>query len=491
MSEQENKQNDASKQESIDKLNELISNLQNTVEKMKDDIKTEDVKPDNSDDKIADKQPIEVPQNTETEATAPKPVITKGDLQMADPDAKDYVMPRNIENKRTGRHHHHHHHSSSHSSNSHRSNLTQEEIEDMEEGFVYHTSGKHRKNRKKRKALKIIGIIFAILFGIIIVALSTVLILNQVGKNQMHDYKDIDITIPENLVNDLFVEESGKTIKYEGKTYSFNEDVSTIVFMGIDRDEFINQGGNMADAIYIAVIDENASKVRLICVSRETMADVDVYSDKGAFVDTEKLQICLAYAYGNGKETSCENVTKSLSRLFYGIPFKTYFAIDFNALKTLNDTVGGVTVKSLIPFKSKVTGQQVNVGDEVTLYGEDALHYVRERDTSKLESNNDRIAQQEQYISAFLSRIVPAAKENISVVSDLYNTIAANSTTSLTLPKITYLASSALSNIGAASDVEFINLPGKVVAGERFAEFHTDDKELIKIMLDVFYQEVK
>ncbi|MBQ0097949.1 MAG: LCP family protein [Oscillospiraceae bacterium] len=488
MSEQENKQNDGSTQEKIDKLNSLISDLQDTVEKMKEDIK-ESEKPEGSDEINTKEQESETAQSTEAETVEPKLVITKGDLQKADPDAEDYVMPRNIKNKRTGRRHHHHH--SSHSSNSHRSNLTQEEIENMEKGFVYHTSGKHRKNRKKRKVLKIIGIIFAILFGIIIVALSTVLILNQVGKNQMHDYNDIDITVPENLVNDLFVENNGKTIKYDGKTYSFNEDVSTIAFLGIDRDEFINEGGNMADAIYIAVIDEKASKVRLICVSRETMADVDVYSDKGTFVDTQKLQICLAYAYGDGKETSCENVTRSLSRLFYGIPFKTYFAIDFNALKTLNDTVGGVTVKSLIPFKSKVTGQQVNVGDEVTLYGEDALVYVRQRDTKKLESNNDRIARQEQYIDAFLSSVIPAAKENISVVSDLYNTIAANSTTSLTLPKITYLASSALSNISGASDIEFINIPGEIVAGEKFAEFHADDKELIKIMLDVFYEEVK
>ena len=42
------------------------------------------------------------------------------------------------------------------------------------------------------------------------------------------------------------------------------------------------------------------------------MADVDVYSESGVYSGINKEQICLAYAYGDGQHTSCENVLKSV-----------------------------------------------------------------------------------------------------------------------------------------------------------------------------------
>ena len=52
----------------------------------------------------------------------------------------------------------------------------------------------------------------------------------------------------------------------------------------------------------------------------------------------------LAYAYGNGKDTSCQYMVDAVSRLFYGIPVNGYAAFNMETIAALNDAVGGVTV---------------------------------------------------------------------------------------------------------------------------------------------------
>ena len=92
------------------------------------------------------------------------------------------------------------------------------------------------------------------------------------------------------------------------------------------------------------MLDTKTGKSRLIAISRDTMTDVNVYSDLGNFIGTEKLQLCLAYTYGDGKEKSCENTVRAVSRLFYGMPVAAYAALDLDAITVLTDAVGGVEV---------------------------------------------------------------------------------------------------------------------------------------------------
>ena len=74
------------------------------------------------------------------------------------------------------------------------------------------------------------------------------------------------------------------------------------------------------------------------------MVDVNVCDSAGKFLGTERLQICLAHAYGDGAESSSENLKLSVSRLLFGIPINAYFTLDLDAISILNDAVGGVTV---------------------------------------------------------------------------------------------------------------------------------------------------
>ena len=168
------------------------------------------------------------------------------------------------------------------------------------------------------------------------------------------------------------------------------------------------------------------------------------------------------------------------------MPFNNYFAINLNALITLNDTIGGVTLTSSMTFTSPIDGRTINEGETVTLHGKEAERYVRSRDTEVLDSNNARMQRQQEYIRAFLQSIVPAAKKDISVISKLYDEIKVNSDSSLDIAKMTYIASTALTKLRNASDIEYVNLKGEITAGEH-AEMHVTNENAIRTMLDVFY----
>lgn len=371
-------------------------------------------------------------------------------------------------------------------------NTTMEERIREANDFVYAVP--HKKKHKKNKGIKILGIIMSVIAAILIVCVSTVMIFNQVGKSAMHNYEEMTIE-PSPEINDIEqVEDSGKTITYKGQTYTFNEEVATVVLMGIDIKDFeypdreVGEGGQ-ADAIYIAVIDTSKDKVTILGVSRDTMVDVNVYNTQGGFVNTDNMQICLSYAYGDGKHTSCENTIVSLERLFYGMQFDTYFSIDTRALETLTDTVGGVEVTSVVDFYSKYYGRTIYKGETVTLHGSDSTVYVRSRNIGELDSNNDRMARQKQFMTSFLRQMWPSVKSDPSVISDLYSGITAYSTTNLTTSKMTYLATTAISGLDSYKEVEFVNLAGTIKKGE-YAEMHVDQDALMQTMLDTFYVKV-
>ncbi len=409
-------------------------------------------------------------ENT-VEKTEDKQIPSKEEL-----DAIEYITP--IAHKK---------HKSAHKEDT----LTQEKKQEEISGYVF---AKPHKKKKKKKSLgvRILIIVLIVLICIPVIALSTWFVFNKVGEKQMHNYDNMVVT-PDGNIDELEkVENNGKSITYKGNKYQFNEDIATVVLMGIDKealgteDGIVGTGGQ-ADAIYIAAIDTKNEKVSIIGVSRDTMVDINVYNTSGGFINTQNMQICLSYAYGDGKTTSAENTITSLERLFYGIEFSTYFAMDYDALVKLNDAIGGVTVTTDAQFNSTYYGRTIYEGETITLHGNDVNKYIRVRNLSELDSNNARMDRQKQYITSFLSQVIPAAKKDISVVSSLYNTVKSHSVSNLTTSKVTYLATTALSNVESYKDIKFYSIQGTVQKGEKHAEFYVDQNALMELILEVFY----
>ena len=399
--------------------------------------------------------------------------------------------------------HHHHssgsssHHSSSGSSSgsshSHRSrsskSVDNKKIVELSEKYAGNTDKQAQikeiqkridKSNKKNKTAKIILGIFLSIFLLIVIAAVSLLIMMQMGKKRLLDYDDAVIE----TVDEAETEDDGKIIYYKGKKYQLNENITSIACLGVDKNEIDQHGivgsAGQADTIMVVAFDTATGLAKIIAIPRDTIGEIDVYDKDGDFIRNEQTQICLAYAYGDGGKTSCSNVISSIQKVMFGIPIKSYAALDLAGISVLNDAVGGVTVTPEESFSKFTAGQTV------TLHGMDAVAFVRSRDTSKLDSNINRMSHQMTYVKAFTSVTVKKATKDISIVNSLYNTAMDYSYTDISLGKAMYLATRFLSTQN--KDFATVSVPGKMVEGDDgYAEYIIDKTKFFEELLSVYY----
>lgn len=406
--------------------------------------------------------------NTESPAESSKPAgssspITADDFKMRE---KQYYHSSSHRHRSSGSHSHSHHsrhsHHSSHSSH----------------------SGKKKKNKKSLPVAAKIAIAFlAVILILIIAVVGTVLFLQNQGKN--------------NLTNVTTQTDYEEKISYNGHEYVYNDDIVAIAFIGVDKRNIDDEGSTsgtagQADANIVAAVDTSTGEVTAIAVPRDTMVEVDLYSENDIFLRNETMQLCLSYAYGNGTDTSATNVTTSLSRILYDVPISKYFALDLNGIDPINDAVGGVVVESLFDFDEFgiKKGDKIHIGEDIP-----AENYVRTRDMDTINASLNRTARQVQYIKAFAAQLAPAVMNDFSIVSQLYNTASEYSTTNISLSDATYLAALLVSK--NTLDFETITIEGEMkpstntqYADVVYAEFYPDEDMLMQTVLDTFYTQI-
>ena len=99
------------------------------------------------------------------------------------------------------------------------------------------------------------------------------------------------------------------------------------------------------------------------------------------------------------------------------------------------------------------------------------------------------MARQKQFLSALVSKTGNRIMSDFTRVASYYNTMQPYISTNISLAQVTYLASSCItSDLG--SRIEYRTVPGTMKQGE-FAEFNTDEKALLQIIMDVFYVKVQ
>ena len=356
-----------------------------------------------------------------------------------------------------------------------------------------------KKTKRKFSWWKLlVGFLIAILV-IALTAAAIFYILYQRGRGQLLTTETaVEVTAPSLEDAEIVVEDQGQRVHYNGKEYVLNENVTSVLLIGIDKAfdverDVVGEGGQ-ADALYLATVDVKTGRVNVLGISRDSMVDVDLYDANGDYVGKSHIQVCLSYAYGDGRETSCENTVRAVSRLLYGVPINSYAAVDLDALPVLNDAVGGVEVEIFDKYVSYVFGFEGELGETVKLEGDKARLYIQARnldsDFSTLDSNNDRMARQKYFMLQFAKKALAETKEDVTVPLKLFNTISDYMVTNLNASRISYLAS-LVTKVGFGED-SMITIPGEVVKGENgYAQYIVDEKALYEIVLDVFYTEVK
>lgn len=345
------------------------------------------------------------------------------------------------------------------------------------------SSYKKRRRRMKRWK-KALLIIISVILSIILIVFATFGILIHKGNQQLHN-QEYKIAKPE--IDDVEVQDDGDYVIYNGKKYELNKDITNILFMGVDkRDESetdVYGTGGQADFIALGAIDTSTGEAKFININRDTMTDVTLYSEGGSYIGTEKMQLCLAYAYGDTKERSCDNTVNSVERIFYNIPINSYFSLDLAGVATVNDSIGGVDVVSPETVYTFVEGEKYH------LDGRMAEHFVRKRDSIKVDANVMRNDRQKVYLKAFMDKFIESTKKDLTTPITVYDASAPYSCTNLNPSKICYLAESVVKSNGLS--VEMMNVPGEVKAGEKFAEFYIDEEKFYEMFLDVFYKEIE
>lgn len=398
------------------------------------------------------------------ETSAPPDTFEKQQSAVSDNSGNIFLTEEEYSAHNHEHHHHHHHHSSS--SHSHHGKRHRH---------------RHRRKRKMPLILRIFIVLIAIIFAAVAIIGGTYLYMREKGHN----------TLVVEPANPKYEE----TIIYNGHTYVYDKNKVAFAFIGVDqesitpdKDTLIGNSGQ-ADTDIVGVIDTNTGEISVITIPRDTMVDIDLYTVGGEFVRTENMQLCLAYAYGDGGTSSCENVTTAISRILANVPVEKYFALDLSGIAPLNDAVGGVTVTSLYDFPA----EGVYKGDTVTIRGDFAETYVRRRNMDSIDASLNRTERQTQYIKAYVEQLRKAVTSDFSVVSQLYNTASEYSQTNISLSEVTYLASVVLSN--GVSDFTQYTLEGEMRASDTatedvFAEYYVDENSVMDVVVNCFYEQV-
>lgn len=453
-------------------MSRQTDDLYSNIELVSDDLPKEQ---NNSSDKENSSHDFDYEHHHVTHSTSPR-----------GPEHSEHRHPH-------GQGHSEHHHQHRHNGSRHGQGSSRHRHSDSE-----HHSGKHQsahsnsekrnftKKKKWSKKKKALIIILSILLFIILAFFITFAVMRHLGKTSLIGEKAVSLTLPDD-VNYNDIEGDGKTIVYKGDKYQYNNNIASILFMGIDHDEFkddaIPATAGQADAIYLMTYNISNGQIKVLALNRDIMTDISRYDTDGNYYDTATKQLCLAYAFGDGKHLSAKNQVVAVERLLYNIPINTYYAIDFSSLKILNDDIGGVTLTPEYTFSSFTKGQTV------TLMGDNAKEFVRYRDINLLDDNLRRMSCQKLYLNSFASQLLPAIKEDINVPLKLYKDSSKYTVTNLNANIMVYLASTLATDY---SGLNIMSVDGKYVQtkNDLYAEYRVNKTDLFEKVLDIFYTKI-
>ncbi len=409
--------------------------------------------------------------------------------------------------------------------------LDLDQVREDEGKGVDYTKRKSHRRRKKKKVWKIVLTVLSVLALLVCVGFASFVVLQKTGKSSLMKYAGTEQMTMKNT------EESGLVSK-NGKKYKYNENVITLLCMGIDKDStsweetgYIGENGQAdaifllalnpdagsldiigisrdtmteiatydkqgnyvgesvnhlaADAIFLLALNPDAGSLDIIGISRDTMTEIATYDKQGNYVGESVNHLALAFSYGKTKEEGAELVKTAVSKLFYNLPVHGYAAIDWDALGKINDSVGGVEVT----FNEEVVlnGETFAGGEKMRLTGEQAKSFVRQRG-DEIGSNNKRMQRQKIYAAAFIGAAKNAVLENPLLVSDMYKELSGDMVTSIGVDEAVYLASLLPSMRFSLDDIQMIE--GEVKEGTVYEEFYADEDKLMNLILDIFYYEV-
>ena len=275
--------------------------------------------------------------------------------------------------------------------------------------------------------------------------------------------------------------------EYNGVEYVKNEDVESFLILGLDKfeDAINNDSYNndqRADFLMLLVFDNSEKQFTAVHLNRDTMVNMNVLGVAGQKIGTVNKQLALAHTYGNGRDVSCRNTADAVSELLNGVKVNHYLSITMDAVPILNDLLGGVEVTVLDDFSG--IDDTLIKGETVTLHGDHALTYVRERYGLEDSSNSTRMVRQRQYMTAVYDKAMLKIENDDNFVIEASSKLADYIVSDRSVNQLQEIAK----KLSQYKFTEIETLEGESVIKDGLMEFRPDADSIDKIVFELFYK---
>lgn len=287
---------------------------------------------------------------------------------------------------------------------------------------------------------------------------------------------------------------SNGIIELDGKKYRRNTSIRAILCIGVDTSGDMQQQtasgvAGQADGLFLVAQDMARDMVRILMIPRDTMTEITLFDLMGNELGKDVQHLTLAFAYGDGREKSCELLAAAVSDLCFGIRLDGYLAMNVSSIPLLNDEVGGVTV-TIEEDGLEVKDPLLKKGSVVHLNGSQAELFVRYRDITKPQTALSRMDRQQQYIQAYFETVKKESEKDSGLITRLVNAIENHMVTNMAKDQYLDMGMAVLNSQQELGDKDFLTIPGQAVETINFDEYYPDLDELKRIIIELFYKEI-
>ena len=289
--------------------------------------------------------------------------------------------------------------------------------------------------------------------------------------------------------NQTDLSQNGDIVEYKGETYKYNDHLSNYLFLGIDTRETVDTyqsqvDAGQADAIFLVSMDRATEKIKVLFIPRDSMTRIETFNPYGQSLGETTDHLNIQYAFGDGKEKSCELMKTAVSNMLDGLPIQGYCSMNMDGISVITDFVGGIQLT--IPDDSLAdVNPEYKKGAVVDITGETAEQFVRYRDIDKTQSALVRQERQKTFLQALVQKAQEKAGEDAGFVTGLYDSVKSYTVTNMGNDIFAKLLAASQNGI---TDTETV--PGEGTHGENFDEYHIDEDALSDLIISMFYEKI-
>lgn len=290
-------------------------------------------------------------------------------------------------------------------------------------------------------------------------------------------------------LNQTDLNQNSDTVEYKGEAYKYNDHLSNYLFLGIDTREAVDTyqsqaDAGQADAIFLVSMDRATEKIKVLFLPRDSMTRIEVFDPYGQSLGETTDHLNIQYAFGDGKEKSCELMKTAVSNLLHGLPIQGYYSMNISGISEIGKLVGDVEI--VVPDDSlEEYDPYFKEGATVVINGDNVEEFLRYRDSGKSQSALVRQQRQKTYLKALIPKLQEKTQTDSSFVGNMLNDIQPYTVTNMGNDVFVKLL-----NAAGNSTLETQTVPGEGVEGEYYDEYHVDDDALYKLVLSMFYNKL-